>query len=79
MARDDGSTVVKGLGALARDRSGVFHALGHTQAKRAHCGRKLFNWDKRISLTYMQWGDGYEYVPPTNLYTTCLACVKELS
>lgn len=69
---------VKGLGALARDRRGVFHALAFSSAKRSLCGQRIFNFDKRISLTYMQWGDGYEYIPPTHLFTTCLACVKEL-
>lgn len=74
----DGHVAVKGLGALARDKGGLYHALAFSSAKRTFCGRRLFNFDKRISMTYCEWGDGYKYVPPTNLFTTCLACIKEL-
>jgi hypothetical protein len=61
--------------ALARDK-GIYHALTWSGAREALCGFELHNFNKKISLEYYKSEHSdYEYVPPSDMYATCLRCV----
>lgn len=62
--------------ALGIARGGVIHAMHYTGSKHGLCGWKKFNYNKVISLTPAEWGDGYRYDPPTDIFPTCIACLK---
>jgi len=61
--------------AVARAKGGVLHALRVTHASEAFCGWMVHNFNKRIGLEHEDYGNGYSYVPPENIFPTCIECI----
>lgn len=64
------------LKAISRDKAGVAHAFSFSGSKVSFCGWERFNFHKMISLEpYKSEYSDYEYIPPTDVYVTCLVCL----
>jgi hypothetical protein len=64
------------LGAISFDRAKVAHALSYSGSKTAYCGWKRFNYNKLVDLRPCSLDNGYEYIPPKDVYVTCLQCLR---
>lgn len=61
--------------AVAKAQGGVLHGLPVTHAKQAFCGWEVHNFNKRIGLEREDYCNGYSYVPPPNVFPTCIECI----
>lgn len=67
------------VGAVSYDKAGVAHAFKYPGAEKSACGWTRYNFNKVVDLRYYKCDSGdyhYEYIPPTDVFVTCLLCLQ---